>query len=217
MKSYTVDRIKKEALMLCEVNDGEDVGALTNEEMLNSDKYAVYLRGMDASINRCLKRFVEERVLPLHKFSVEYNPEERGNYTEIDVSEYTDENIDCIVSCDLLKNGVGVFPGIRFGYSPDSGTLILPTLSYGYSYTVKYRYVPKEINPFYDNSETIVDVDNKFAALIPYYVFGEVYRQTEPNIASTAGTQYFEERLAQLCETYAETQTTMENIFKGYN
>lgn len=218
MNTYTVEQIKKEALMLCDVADGDDIGGLSYNELLGIDKYAVFLRGMDSAINRCLMRFVEERVLPIKEIVINFDNNENGDWLTIDIDDYTSDEIDCILSVDLYKGEDLRYQGIRHYYNNGIRKLSVPALSKGCKYKVHYRYVPKMIDPFgHDNYAEIVDVDNKFAALIPYYVFGEVYRTTEPNIANTNGTEYFEQRLAQMLETYDETQTTMGNIFKEFN
>lgn len=185
-----IGEIKKEALrlMFSAVGD-EEIAVVEGDAEL-----AVYLSAMTGSINRALGDLEMRRVLPLQRRMIA--PDE----WEImgDVYLMTPPPEECpYEAVRLLRTSDGSELPLGF----EGGVLTTRGLSVGEPCVLIYRPHLRRISPW-ENDGELEGVPNEVAALIPYFIKGELFREDDPNEAGEARNWYEAalERLGGLAE-----------------
>lgn len=187
----TVNEVKIAALRLMFTNYSDslltdDVDTMTNEE------YTQYTVNMDAAINRCFGRIERSNVIKPSKLVFEYEDGTVGDYyTEYDLSTLVDDFMS--IQRVIKKRYANVYNNIAYGREGD--TLLLPNLKdENETYTLMYNRLITRITTD-STSATELDVPQRIAEIIPYYIKAELYEEDEPALATQA-RNIFEATLA---------------------
>ncbi len=179
--------IKMQALRLMFVtatadHEGEDLSILAGDEECKD-----YIAGMPGAINRCFANLESRDVLPvkravLSKFSGEvYGGSVRYTLSSILPDLFKVER----VVWEREKGGYNS----SVGYTREGDTLLLSEIADGERYIILYRPRIKRVTSLTDN-ETEIDIPDHIAALIPYFIKGELFRIDEPDEAQEARNLY---------------------------
>ena len=201
----TVGEIKIQALKLMFVTYTEDP---TEESLLRlggDPNYRPYLINMNGAIDRCLSDIERRCILPvkMHDLVLSAEPTE-GHMTRFEITAPDFYDVERI-----SKEGLYEYDGDH-PYMREGNTLLLQT----YDATAKYRliYYPKvrRVSTLHDTDA--IDVPDEIAAVIPYYVKGDLFREDEPNEAGEA-RNWYEAAMQSLVRPRATKQARVESIF----
>ena len=173
-----IGEIKKEALRLMFVPLGdEDIPELEGDAEL-----AVYLFAMPGSINRALGDLEMRRVLPLCRRVIEYTEWVcAGDMLTLDLGSM--ESLYEAVRLSRMTDG-GELP---LGF--EGGVLSTRGLSQGEGCVLLYYPRIQRVSPW-ENEGELEGVPNDVAALIPYFIKSELFREDDPNEAGEARNWY---------------------------
>ena len=187
--------IKLESLYLCFPNpslcvDTDDDALLTEAlSCLKDDpNYSDYLNAMIGAINRCLSVFEIKGVIPKKRISVPFDASRvvNGSFV-INIGDLAPDckKVDCVITYPK-----GDLPShIEFADSGD-GEIFVEPLSEGACYTVRYEPLTERISPSTAESHEL-ELPNRLAELIPYFVKGDILRVDEPEEAKDAHTLFY--------------------------
>lgn len=174
----TIGEIKLEAMNLMFARN-ESLDVLEQDE-----NYRDYMYNLTGAINRCFSSIEEKRVLPT-KSKVLTNGELSGTWLRF---AHNDLDIDRI-TFESDEEYIGSVP---FDVEGDS---IIVKNKEGTYRLIYYPSIARVLS--YTSNDTVIDIPDRIASAIPYYVKGDLYRDDEPDEADKARA-YFETAMAQV-------------------
>lgn len=176
--------IKIEALKLMFINMGDDITVDKLDTYAQDDTYSGYLVNMPGSVNRCFSVLESRGVLPPESKTLTASDGiASGAFIRFNLPSLIENfyDIDRVVS----ETSDGEYCG-DCDYQTEGDTLVLERYDdEDITYTVLYRPTIPRVDSLTDDDWEI-PVPENIAALIPYFVKGDLYRDDEPNEASEA-------------------------------
>lgn len=176
--------IKIEALKLMFINMGDDITVDKLDTYAQDDTYSGYLVNMPGSVNRCFSVLESRGVLPPESKTLTVSDGvANGAFIRFNLPSLIENfyDIDRVVS----ETSDGEYCG-DCDYQTEGDTLVLERYDdEDITYTVLYRPTIPRVESLTDDDWEI-PVPENIAALIPYFVKGDLYRDDEPNEASEA-------------------------------
>lgn len=207
--------IKAEALRLMFVNFNQDVNAENLPELLTDETYASYLVNMNGSIMRGLERAAQAGKLGVKSFELPEEDSEGvkiiGNSVRYDLSKLLDDfyYVDKIVYDAQDWQAYNGYTAYRI----EGKTIILPRLRRAdESYRLLYHAMPPDVFELKDTDD--VDIPERVARLLPYYIKGELYEEEEPSAAVNA-RNIFEQSLAEMTDTENTNVNQVQTVYSG--
>ena len=187
--------IKLESLYLCFPNpslcvDTEDDALLTEalSGLKDDPNYSDYLNAMIGAINRCLSVFEIKGVIPKKRISVPFDASRVVNGSFVINAGVLAP--DCKRVDSVIIYPKGDLPShIEFADSGD-GEIYVEPISEGGCYTRRYEPLTERISPSTAESHEL-ELPNRLAELIPYFVKGDILRVDEPEEAKDAHTLFY--------------------------
>lgn len=209
--------IKIEALKLMFANgydeltidnyDNQDSGngssALDLIEAAGNSQYRDYLNNMNGSINRCFSVLEARKVLPVKRAVLVANADVTEYGKEIDISTVNDlDDIQRVT----VRNERGY--DTASDYDTEADTMILPFVHEGDKVTLIYYPRLERLTQTADNTQEL-EIPDKIATLIPYYIKYDLFREDDASEANTA-LRWFEESLAQIAQRQESHQSSVD-------
>ncbi len=178
--------IKAEALKIMFLTGSDVVEAENIRTLEGEEAFRPYLFAMTGSINRCLCDVEARRILPTRLYPLSKGEAEEWNgMRSHDLGGIADfYDIERVTA-----SGVGYYEG-DCPYFVEGSTLLLPKAREDASYTLLYYPKIRRLTEAADNTGELEGIPEEIAALIPYYVKGDLYREDEPNEAGEARNWY---------------------------
>lgn len=198
--------IKIEALRLMfAVSDGS-MTAETLHEYEGMDTVGDYLAAMPGSINRCLSDISSRRILPEKRYELRLAEGQRlVSAYRFDLSKIEDFYDVSRVIAEGQNGYDGDYP-----FRMEGKTLVLLSPDDGAAFTL--LYYPKLALPAPYDNEMDLEIPDEIAAVIPYFLKGEIYREDEIGDAAEA-MSWYEQRLAALDPHRTEKQTRVSSVY----
>ena len=199
--------IKLEALriMFCAAAiESEDLAKLTYDEECKD--YLAYMPGV---INRCFSNLEGRDVLPVKRAVLSpYSGEKYGGAIRYEIPKILPDLFK-IERVAKESEREGYITSV--GYAREGNSLMLSEIREDERYIVLYRPRLKRINSLTDE-ETELDIPEHIAALIPYFVKSELFRQDEPDEAQEA-RNWYEGGLADIVNESDTVQTRVKSVY----
>ena len=205
----TYGEIKIEALKLMYVRENTDFVVSQLDILREDEDINVYLCNMPGSINRCLSYIESRGVLPRKTHTLVLSEAKEGELVRRDLKKEIPDyyDIDRLI-CECNGRYIG-----DCDYRMEGDVLVL-AYDEDMTYTVEYK--PKCRRVSVTNEETRddceIDVPDDIAALIPFYIKSELYRDDEPAEAGEA-RNWFEQSIAQLGRARVSTSKTVTSLY----
>lgn len=199
-------QIKIEALKLMFANYGFDPSIEDLPTLAQDENYGSYLVAMNGSISRAIDRIENALVVKRKIFDIPkaYLSTLNKNYQRFDLSRISDYFMIDRVIC-AYDNGV-IDENAEFTLAGDTITLN------NVSATFSIVYFPKVKNIDEDTSDTNeLELEDRFARIIPYFIKGELFQEEEPSLAADA-TNRFEALLADYSQPSISKQNTILKV-----
>lgn len=199
--------IKIEALKQMFTNYGFDINIENLTSLLIDENYASYLVAMNGSIARAIDRIENAMVVKRKVFDIpsSFLNEINRSYQRFDLSQIHDYFMIDRVIC-TFDNGF-INENAEFTLAGD--LITLPVLK---GVTFSIVYFPKVKNIDADTSDTDeLELEDKFARIIPYFIKGELYQEEEPGLAADA-TNRFEALLMDFAKADISNQTSIIKV-----
>jgi len=199
--------IKIEALKLMFADYTDDL-SMENLAALKSDEnFGRYVNSMPGAINRCYNRLEDTKVIPLKKVTIskeqgtEQNGRIRYNLSEL-ISDFG--TLDRVIAetetsyngnCEYVMetNSIVMLPSIEdeltFVYSPALARISSSTAD-----------------------DTEIELPDKIASVIPYFIKGDLFREDEPAEAAEA-RNLFEASIDATNNDIKRRQTSIKTVF----
>lgn len=199
--------IKIEALKIMFVNYNTDLTIDELDNAMQDENYGSYLVNMPGAINRCFSVLEERRVLPVKSFTL--SPSQglaSGSFIRFNLEEIIEDyfDIDRLV-CEREGNYDG-----NADFRMEGSILVLPLID-DEVYTVIYYPFIQRITSETDN-EIELQIPNKIAAHIPYFIKGDLYRDDEPDEANEA-RNWFEAAIQSILDSRQAHSGRVETKF----
>ena len=205
----TINDIKITTLQLMFANYADDLREQNVDELTN-EEYTKYTVNMDAAINRALARIEAARVLPLKSVALTAANGTVGGY--LTRWALTTLASDFVAVSRVIHEGNGYYDS-SIPYELEGDTIVLPNLDSGESYRVLYYRRPSRVTIAGASSATI-DVPDRIAEIIPYWVKADLYEEDEPS-AAVAARNIFEQMLADFTPPDSNGQGGVKDIYGG--
>lgn len=205
----TLGEVKMQTLRLMFVQAADDYTADDISKLEKDEECKDYIANMPGAINRCLANLEGRDVLPVKRAVLSVLAGEAyGGRVRYALSH---------VLPDLFKVERVAWESERGGYIStvryvrEGDSLMLSEISDKERYIILYRPRVARVNALTDNN-TVLDIPEHIAALIPYYVKSELYRIDEPDEAQEARNLY-ETGLAEIAYESEGVQTKVESVY----
>lgn len=201
--------IKVESLKIMFVSTRTDLSISGLGNALLDENYGSYLVNMPGAINRCFSVLEEKRVLPIKSHTLTAAEGlASGSYIRFDLASIIEDFCDierlvCTKSEEYEGNAE---------FRMEGNVLVLPLFGEEEEYTVLYYPSIPRVTSETDN-ETELDIPDKIAAHIPYFVKGDLFRDDEPDEANEA-RNWFEAAMEQVLAT---KQSYSGKVFNKYS
>lgn len=205
----TLGEIKMQALRLMFVQAADDYTVDEISELERDEECKDYIANMPGAINRCLSNLESRSVLPIKRavlsgFSGEvYGGSVRYMLPQVLPDLFKIERI-------AKENERGGYRS-SVGYVKEGNTLMLSEIRDDERYIIMYRPRVARVNAFTDNN-TVLDIPEHIAALIPYFIKSELYRIDEPDEAQEA-KNWYENGLADIGIEEESHQTKVKSVY----
>lgn len=169
--------IKIEALKLMFATGNRDVGVSDLEGMVHEEEYADYLLAMPGAVNRCFAVLEERRVLPTKSYTMKSGccdaATEIPDFFDVDRIVY-DGPRGYDSCCEYAREGDLVF---------------ITNYDAAGTYRLLYKPSLKRIGSL-TSEEYELDIPDRIACLIPYYIKGDAFRIDEVDEAQEAFNRF---------------------------
>ncbi len=204
----TLGEIKIEALkLMCGELTAEDASDL--DSLRGETFHRELIDKMPGSINRCLSELEGRGVLPSE--SVELTEE----HLKPAGAFFVRVDLNGIAGLVELERVVRVSAGGEYDgnypYSREGRSIILPSPAKGDVYRLLYKSRLERVSNYTDN-ETVLTLPEHIAAIIPYYIKGELFREDEPSEAAEA-RNLFEQMLLSFSEPEEGVVDEVETVY----
>ena len=206
----TYGELKIECLKLMFANNGTDIHSGDLPVYEQDENYRFYLAGMPGAINRALSRIEERRVLTSRSRTFRYNEWSRvGAFFKYDLARIRDFfDIERLVYSD----GEGGYDP-HASFETEGDTIVIPYYAEGDGIKYTLIYKPKLERVFsYTDNDAELDLPEGIAAILPYYVKGDLFRDDEPDEASEA-RNWFEQALDEIAPKRERVQERVESVY----
>lgn len=207
----TLGEIKIEALkLMCyelSSENAENIEALRGEA-----HYRELLDKMPGSINRCFSELEGRGFLSSMCFELDSAPAVSSGAVRSGYIRYSLDDIPGAVELDRVihETADGIYDG-DFPYRREGRVIVLPLLKEGELYRLLYKGRLERVSNDTEN-EAIIGVPEHIAALIPYYIKGELFREDEPDEAAEA-RNLFEQALYSFAVPEESRQSEVEAVY----
>lgn len=193
--------LKVEALKLMFANGTSDVAIEDLDRSIYDERYADYLYAMTGAINRCLSELEERRVLPVRSLVLG----DGGRYAlDRIVSDFFDlERISCVLNGEY-------FPICE--YYREGDEIIVKDYDDRAEYRAIYNPAIKRVFSYSDNMLEL-DIPDRIACYIPYFIKGELFRVDEPDEAAEA-RNWFEAAIDGIKHREHGVQLRVANVYE---
>lgn len=198
--------IKIEALKLMFVNYVNDIVWSDIKNLKRNPEFDAYLVNMPGSINRCISRLEEKRVLPLKSVILDNKKGIiTGNLIRFDLSVIADYYDISRLACSCKE---GYFSEVDYIFE---GQTIAVKYSEDRQYILIYYPSVERVDSLTDDN-TLLAIPNSIAAFIPYYIKGDLYQEDEPSEAAEA-MNWFEQMVNEIKQKTQSYQTKIKSIY----
>ncbi len=174
--------IKIEALKIMFANYSLDLQIDDIQGLVSDENYGSYLVNMNGSIARALDRIENACVLPLRVLELSIKDfVSKNGQLYFDVNSVDD--LFLIERIVLVSNELNIYD-TEAPYVLEGCYLVVEDVCVDAKYKIIYYSKAPEIEGLSD--EDNLEIPNKLARLIPYFVKGDLYQEEEPNLASEA-------------------------------
>lgn len=199
-----VGEIKLEALSVMNILTDIRPDAEYYDSYLADNKYKKYLMNMDESIKRAVDIISSNNVLEEKSVMVtELDYTAKTNYVILSLNQINDyRTIKKVVHIGdkLTSVKFDVVARKLIIYSDDVANLLVV-------------YFPRVILPDNFNKDTVIDLPDYLARIIPYYIKYDLYQEDEPNLATLAKNQFYT-----ILDSYSiytpGDETLIENLYE---
>ena len=188
--------IKIEALKLMFTTYDGDIDIQQLPLIKSDENYGSYLVAMPGAINRAFASIEERRVLPVGTYVLNAaDTLASGSFARFDLSAV--EHFFDIARVSRFNSDIcggeydSSVPFIREGQ-----TILIPDYDENSIYTLMYYPSIDRVTADTEDSMEI-DIPDRIACIIPYYIKGDLFREEDPNEASEA-RNWFEASLDQM-------------------
>ena len=198
--------IKVEALKLMFADYVENMSIENLKDIQEDANFAGIVAAMPGAINRCYSRLEDSKVIPLKQAllnksqGVESKAGIRFNLVEL-LKDFG--SIDRVI-CENENGYNGNYDYIM----ETESTILLPLQE---EYTIVYSPIVNRVTNGTDN-ETEIDLPDKIASIIPYYIKGDLFREDEPAEAGEA-RNLFEGALELMQTKITQRQTKVKIVY----
>lgn len=198
--------IKIEALKLMFTNYSFDLGIGDLQSLISNENYGSYIVNMSGAISRALDRIENACVLPMKSKTLDLSEMTIGRHVlKYDTSKIKDLFMIERITADYAD---GSYDGnVEFTFE---GENVLLKNTYA-TYTIVYYPTVASISGVLDTDE--LNVPDKIARLIPYFIKGDLYQEEEPTLASDA-RNLFEASLDDMKNQTQSKQNYVKQVFR---
>ena len=189
--------IKAEALKIMFADYAGDISAENLENLGHDENYGKYLAAMPGAINRAYSRLEDCLVVPVKTFDLS---------TEAGVArgEKIVFDLGALISDFGAVDRVIAWGDYHYNSNADyimetNTTIAIP--NNGKNFTIVYRPLL-----------TRIELPDKIACLIPYFIKGDLFREDEPAEASEA-RNLFEASIAEISDGLTQRQTQVKAVY----
>lgn len=187
--------IKVESLKIMFVSTHTDLTIDELDNALRDENYSGYLVNMPGAINRCFSVLEEKRVLPVKSYILKASKGlASGSFMRFDLSSLIED------FCDidrLVRESDEEYEG-NAEFRMEGNTLVIPKYEDETYIVLYYPSIPRITSDTDNNTE--LEIPDKIAAHIPYFVKGDLFRDDEPDEANEA-RNWFEAAMEQVLAT----------------
>ena len=203
----TYAQIFAESLRLMFAAGTDDFGATAEglAGLSGNPSYSDYLLSMPGAVNRCFADLEAKKVLPWRtvRVSAEEGDRVSGGYRRVLLSELAPDCYEIEQVIQRRDYGDTLYLTAQEDYYLEGDELILIPGNT----VIRYTPVLPRLGEGTD-LDAKVPLPETLAAVIPYYVKGELYRQEEPREAAEAHSIY-EQRVAQVMPAHPQSSVRM--------
>jgi hypothetical protein len=182
-ENMTIGEIKIQALKLMFVSYSDDLSPENLIDLEGQENYRPYLVNMNGAIDRCISDIERRCVVPTKTMDLIPQEESAEGYqTRIEITAPDFYEIERI-SKESLYEYDGEHPFDREG-----NTILLADFDKNAIY--RMLYYPRIKRTATQNDIEQIDLPEDIAAVVAYYVKGDLFREDEPNEASEARNWY---------------------------
>ena len=203
--------IKAEALRLMFVNGSVDIAADNLVKYVGDDTYGHYLVNMPGAINRAFGNLERARVLPLRSCElITAAGVETARGVRFDMNVMVDDFYDAE---RLIKESGGSYDATA-DYMREEGIIYVEGFDTTAMYRLLYRPRMRRVN-MGTPDDYEVEMPDHIAAIIPYAIKADLFRDDDPDESDRARRQ-FEEELAMLQgEVRGSHQGQVKTVYGG--
>ena len=206
----TFGEIKVETLRLMFANNGDDIHPDDLPIYEQDESYRFYLVNMPESLNRCLSRIEERRVLP-SQLRILRRREGVASlaFVRFDLSAIPDFfDVDRVIREDSFGNYDG-----NVEFRREGNVIVLPLYEEedGIKYSVLYKPKLERVHSFTENDKDI-GLPDGIASIVPYYLKGDLFRDDESEEASEA-RNWFEQALDEILDKKEGNPGSVESVY----
>lgn len=176
-----------------------------NDEQIDTDvvsndlNYKYKTNNILESINRAFIRLEQLNKLPMRSIKIDYD-ESNDDFSQYDLNFLTNNELIEIEGIYLLEEKSYTVKSVKkIVYMPNN-VIALPSLSKGYKYIIYYKSFPIVLK-YTDSDIMELPYPEYICGIIPYFVKGDLYEETNANLALLARNMF---------ESYA---SDMPNVF----
>lgn len=199
--------VKIEALKIMFADYTDDIAIDNLGDLKTDENYGRYVNSMPGAINRCFSRLEDSNAVPVKKFVL---TEDLGtisnNRIRFDLSAIISDfgNVDRIIYETATE-----YEGNCEYIMETNSIIVLPYR--GGDYTIIYSPILARITAG-TAEDTELELPDKIASIIPYFIKGDLFREDEPAEASEA-RNLFELSLEAANTEIKRRQTSVRAVF----
>lgn len=199
--------IKAEALKIMFADYAGDISAENLENLGHDENYGKYLAAMPGAINRAYSRLEDCLVVPVKTFDLSMEAGvARGEKIVFDLG--------ALISDFGAVDRVIAWGDYHYNSNADyimetSTTIAIP--NNGKNFTIVYHPLLTRITVGTKDDQEI-ELPDKIACLIPYFIKGDLFREDEPAEASEA-RNLFEASIAEISDGLTQRQTQVKAVY----
>lgn len=201
----TIGEIKIQALKLMFVSYSDDLSPERLLELEAQENYRAYLVNMNGAIDRCLSDIERRCILPVKVMELKPSGSVTEGYrTRIDITAPDFYEIERI-SKESLYEYDGNHP-----YAREGNMILLQAFDEDAIY--RLLYYPRVSRTHARSDTDDIGLPEEIAAVVPYFVKGDLFREDEPNEASEA-RNWYEAAMAAIQKPVANLQGRVASKF----
>lgn len=204
--------IKAEALKLMFVNAGKDIAFDNLADYLGDDTYGYYLVNMPGAINRAMGRLERARVLPLRSCDmVAAAGTQTARGVRFDMRVLA---VDFYDAERLIKEDAEGYDG-QADFMREEDVIYIEDYDTAAMYRLLYRPLVRRVTMGTPDDYEVSDVPEHIAAILPYAIKAELFRDDDPDEAERARVRFEEELAALAGETRTSHAGCVRTVYGG--